>query len=128
MKKIIKHFAILTILSLLSGSAFSQEKNNSTFQVVSTSKVTNTESYIKAMEMANFNCYHLKKTRRKLTFDTGVEIELFSIAEISAKGLKFDASCAVDENKLEKKAPVYHLSESGIIMEMHDDDATHQKH
>lgn len=124
----IKSFVLIIAFFCGTGLACSQEKNNSTFSVISQSKITDVQPYIKAMEAANFSCYHLKKNRRKITFDTGLEIELFSVTEMLSKGLKFDSSCPVDEDKLEKKSPVYHLSETGIIMELHDDINSHQKH
>lgn len=128
MKTIIKPVVLFTMLMWCATMAVSQEKNNFTFSVLSPSQVSMVEPYIKAFEKANFNCYHLKNTRRKLTFDTGVEIELFSISEIMGKNVKFNASCIIDESKLEKKPPIYHLSETGIIIELHDDIQAHQKH
>ncbi|OFY83624.1 MAG: hypothetical protein A3F72_05520 [Bacteroidetes bacterium RIFCSPLOWO2_12_FULL_35_15] len=128
MKIIIKSLVLFTVLFLSSREAFAQEKNNATFSVISKSKITNVEPYVKAVEAANFSCYHLRKTRRKITFDTGVVIELFSITEMMGKGVKFNASCIADESKLEKNPPIYNLSETGIIMELHDDVRSYQKH
>jgi hypothetical protein len=126
MNLIFKRLFVFTLLSWCSSTLFAQEKNNSTFSVLTANR-SSVEPYIKALEKANFNCYHLKKNRRKLTFDTGVEIELFSLAEMFGKGVKFDGACAADENKL-SKAPVYHLSESGMIVELHDDIQSLKKH
>jgi hypothetical protein len=121
---------ILIVMFLLSAYApiQAQEKNNSTFIVKGNNTSTDLNAYIKAMEKADFKCYHLSKTRRTLKFDTGVTVELFSIAEMLANHTNVNSPCQIDESKLNQKAPVYQLTESGFIAEKHDDVNIYQKH
>jgi hypothetical protein len=97
-----------------------QEKNNSTFVVLAGTQ-TDVKPYTTAVEAADFRCYHLKDHRRNLRFDNGVIVELFSITEMLGKGINFNSNCIPDESKLQGKAPLYHLTETGMIVESHDD-------
>src|SRR4051812_17825594 len=115
MKTIFRNFLIFAIMFYGAKTITAQEKNNSTFAIINQAGITNIQPYILAIEKANFNCYHLKKNRRKITFDTGVVVELYSLDEMHSKGVAFNSPCALDESKLQKKQPVYHLTEEGIL-------------
>ena len=89
------------------------------FQITSNGSVADIQPYKDALAKANWNCYRMMSKRRALYFDTGVIAELFSVEELAAKGYKVDTGCLTDEKNLSLNPPVYHLSESGIIIEMH---------
>lgn len=129
MRKLNSGFFLMIMLLLSTYSTLkAQEKNNNTFIVKGNNTTADLNAYVKAMEKADFKCYHLSKTRRTLKFDTGVTVELFSIAEMLANHININSPCQIDENKLNQKAPVYQLTESGFIAEKHDDVNLYQKH
>ena len=107
-----------------STSIFSQEASSSVFfQITNNGSVGDIQPYKDAIAKANWNCYRLMTKRRTLNFDSGVIVELFSVDELSAKGNKVDTSCLTDEKNISSEQPLYHLSESGIIIEMHTNQA-----
>lgn len=119
----------IVLLIFMPGVTIAQESNNKTFIIKENSNHIDIRPYITAIEKADFNCYHLSKTRRVLTFDSGVSVELFSISEMLLNNVKINRNCVVDESQINnKQAPIYHLDKSGIIAERHDEGSSYQKH
>lgn len=113
-------FSLCFFLLLSFTFSFSQQINSSvSFQIVSTGNVADIQAYKDALHKADWKCHRCMNARRTLTFDSGVVVELLSASELSAQGISVDVSCLADEKNLSSVQPVYRLSESGIIIEMH---------
>lgn len=115
----IKYFLFISSV-LFFRFSFSQQINSSGgFQITSNGNVADIQVYKDALNKADWKCHRFMNSRRVLAFDTGVVVELFSVKELSELGLNADVSCIADEKNSSPRQPVYHLSESGIIIETH---------
>ncbi|MBL1279550.1 MAG: hypothetical protein COA33_004730 [Fluviicola sp.] len=105
---------VLTVFGLfIINPLFSQ---SNTYAIVQTNNVTNISDYSAAMDAANFDAYRFINKRRKIFFDTGVEIELLSVYELQTLNIPVDASKGRIYNvKLDTK-PIYRLGENGYIL------------
>ncbi len=72
-------------LLLLASVAFGQQE--STYVITKNANVNNINSYTVALDGANLDQYRLLDKRRVLTFVSGVEVELLSANELTAKGI-----------------------------------------
>ncbi len=123
MKKImILGFFAITFQYSIVAQTSSREKNDVTFSITQKGNVVDLNPYISAIEKANFSCYHFENNRRKLVFDNGLVVELFSAKEMIGKNTGFDLSCLTNETQMSKEKPKYHLDPSGIIVEIHGED------
>lgn len=105
---------IITIGGFLITPQLFSQKN--TYEVVKNNKVLNLSEYEVAMDKANFDNYRYIKKRRKITFDTGVEIELLSVQELQALNIGVDASKGKIYNPNTETNPVYKLGKNGYIL------------
>lgn len=115
-----KMYLLLAGVLFLGKPGFSQEKNEITFRIIENGNVSDVRPYIVALENAKFECYRMKEKRRVIAFDTGVKVELYSINEVIGSGNQINNSCFIEERNLKTTQPVYVLSESGKILEKHE--------
>jgi len=111
MKKTALTFVTFLFLSFV--SVYGQED---TYKIVKTNNVLNIDDYKFAMDKANFDSYRYLNTRRKLTFNTGVEIELLSVQELQGLQLSVDASKASVFDSQTETHPIYKLGNNGYIL------------
>lgn len=117
-----KYFLPLLILSLLGIYRVNAQTSltpKNTFAVTAKQNSPEAELASKCIEKSDFNNYRLKDTRRKLTFDNGVEVELFSATELKNLGYKIDPSFYaehVDKNYVE---PIYSITANGDLIQNH---------
>ncbi len=110
-----KLFAItLTICGFLISSHLFSQKN--TYRIVKENNVSNISAYRTAMDKANFDAYRYINKRRKITFDTGVEIELLSVYELQKLNIPVDASKGRIFNSKTATNPTYKLGANGYIL------------
>lgn len=98
---------------LMIGNMYSQ---SNTYTIINENKVSNISDYQIAMDKANFDSYRYIDTRRLITFDTGVEIELLSASELQVLKIPVDVSKANIYNKDTETSPVYRLGNNGYIL------------
>ena len=93
---------LLIICFFISGKLNAQETltPNTTFHVVSKQNTSDAALAAKCVEKSDFNNYRLRDARRKLTFDNGVVIELFSAVELKNLGYNIDPNF-YDYSKIE---------------------------
>ncbi|PCJ26198.1 MAG: hypothetical protein COA97_06540 [Flavobacteriales bacterium] len=104
----------LTIFAfLIMPELFSQK---STYEIVQNNNVSNLSEYNIAMDKANFDSYRYINKRRKITFNTGVEIELLSVYELQKLNIPVDASKGRIYNKKNETTPIYRLGKNGYIL------------
>ena len=103
----------LTVLSLLIMPEVFSQKN--TYEIIKDNSVSNISEYKTAMDKANFDTYRYIQKRRKITFDTGVEIELLSVYELQALEIPVDASRGRIYNAKAETNPIYRLGNNGYI-------------
>jgi len=116
----------LTVIGLFIISPLFSQSN--TYAIVQTNGVTNISDYSAAMDVANFDVYRYINQRRKITFDTGVEIELLSVYELQTLNIPVDASKGRIYNANMETNPIYSLGENGyILVEMETINATKSK-
>ena len=104
----------LTALGLFILSPLFSQSN--TYTVTQVNNVENITDYKTAMDKANFDSYRYINKRRKISFDTGVELELLSVTELQKLNIPVDASRGhVYKKKLEIN-PVFRLGKNGHIL------------
>jgi len=114
MKKNYLFSLILLFIGLIFSPTIYAQKG--TYKIVKTNNVDNVSEYAFAMDKANFDAYRYINRRRKITFDTGVEIELLSVYELQKLNIPVDASKGrIYNNKIES-SPIYRLSKNGYIL------------
>lgn len=105
---------IITIGGFLITPQLFSQKN--TYEIVKTNKVSNLSEYKVAMNKANFDAYRYISVRRKITFDTGVEIELLSVTELQKLNITVDTSKGNIYNPKTETNPIYRLGKNGYIL------------
>lgn len=118
MKKVKFNFSnykliLMTGSMLMIGNIFAQSR---TYTVLNENKVSNIADYQAAMDKANFDSYRYINNRRKITFDTGVEIELLSASELQVLNIPVDISKASNYDKNTETNPIYRLGSNGYIL------------
>ena len=92
-------------------------KETATFNIINNGEVSDIQPYIIAMSNANFDTYRLVDSRRIIKFDTGVEVELFSANELSAKFPEKMSKIILTKKDIEGiEPPTYKLSPTGHII------------
>ena len=123
-----KYFRILLLISIISTISIdvysqvnvvesnSTKVNNHTYRILNLPNLPDLSSYDNAMEEANFDSYRYINARRKLTFDSGIVIELLSIYELQKLNISVDESKAKIYNSEQETNPIYSLSSNGHIL------------
>lgn len=65
---------------------------SNTYEIVNTNNIENIQSYVNALNDAVLHSHRFQDQRRIITFESGVEIELFSINELNAMNFNLDPS------------------------------------
>ena len=112
---------LLIICFFISGKLNAQETltPNTTFHVVSKQNTSDAALAAKCVEKSDFNNYRLRDARRKLTFDNGVVIELFSAVELKNLGYNIDPNFydeSIDKKNIE---PTYSITANGDLIQNH---------
>ena len=119
MKKIFLFVVLICLISVKNVSAQQAKTPKNTFEI--TSKVNSPEAVVvaKSIESADLDNYRLRDSRRKLTFENGVVVELLSANELKNLGYKVDPSFyreSLDKNYVE---PTYSISDTGMLIQNH---------
>tara|TARA_B100000809_G_scaffold260154_1_gene306550 strand:+ start:4602 stop:4994 length:393 start_codon:yes stop_codon:yes gene_type:complete len=115
MNKTIFPSLFLTIIGIfiLTSAGFSQKN---TYEVATKNNVANISDYTDAMDKADFDSYRYINKTRKITFKSGVVIELLSANELKEKNISFDASKASIYNSKTETNHIYHIGNKGHIL------------
>jgi len=113
--KTINIFALIFLASsfIITPKLYSQKN---TYKIIEKNNVLNISEYRTAMDKANFDTYRYIQKRRKISFDTGVVIELLSVYELQALNIPVDASKGRIYNKNGETNPIYRLGNNGYIL------------
>jgi len=108
---------VLSISNILLGQTEKTPKE--TFIVTSRAGSFEAEEAISAVSDADMDMYRLRSLHRKLVFDNGVVIELFSAIEI--KSLGFDINIENYSENLPEgyQEPIYSIAPNGNLMQFH---------
>jgi len=116
MKQIFILFFLLTNLNF-----YSQEKESATFIVKKGKDHSEIKKHIIAFEEAKWDCYRMKTKPREIAFENGIVFELLPAIEIIKTEFKINTTCLTKEEELVNyKAPIYRLSDTGKIIEIHE--------
>jgi hypothetical protein len=92
---------VLSILFFLpTFSAFSQEKLDETFKIISNPSGENLDNYIIALNTSNFECFRFESKSRILVFKTGIIVEFFSYNHLIENGLPQVNNCFISDNTI----------------------------
>lgn len=111
-KKSLKSILALAIVCFTL-SSFAQ---TGTYSILSEGNAADISAYKNALNAANFDSYRFVSKRRKITFLSGVEVELASATELEEQAIPVDISKALsDETKIVDEG-IWKLTESGHII------------
>jgi hypothetical protein len=65
---------------------------SNTYEIVNSNNVENIQSYVNALNDAILHSHRFQDQRRIITFESGVEIELYSINELNAMNFSLEPS------------------------------------
>jgi len=108
------HLCFFLLFSILfTSTGFSQKDS---YQIIKEDNVSNIADYSSAMDNANFDSYRYVNKRRKIFFDSGVEIELLSVYELQSLKLPVNASNARIYNDKSHTNPIFKLGNNGHVL------------
>jgi hypothetical protein len=121
-QKITNMIKVLILFFLcVSFNFYSQEKEGITFTVKNGQNHHEIKSHVIAFEASKWDCYRMKTKPREIAFENGIVFELLPAIEIINTELKINTSCLTKEEDLVNyKAPIYRLSDTGKIIEIHE--------
>lgn len=90
-----------------------------TFSVLVKANTTDADLASKCIEKSDFNNYRLRNTRRKLTFESGVVIELLSAVEVKSLGYNIDPTFYVENVNKNYVEPIYSITTNGDLIQNH---------
>ena len=103
------------MLIFISSKGLSQKGS---YRIINKNKTHNISEYKDAIEKADFNRMRFKNKRRKLVFENGPTIELFSAQELIDKGYNIDINEAIDNDELINEYNIWKLSPNGHVIQV----------
>lgn len=115
---------LLKTLFLFFGLTFcanllAQEAEGKTYKIISKGTVTDITPYIKALDKSDMKYHRLKYSRNIVEFNTGVQVELFSAAEMLAAGRTVPPNEYPEKFPANRDIPEFSLGPNDFIMEGH---------
>ncbi len=114
-------FSLLVLVCFFSRNAEAQllgtPKN--TFSVLTKANTTDADLASKCIEKSDFNNYRLRNTRRKLTFESGVIVELLSAVELKSLGYNIDPDFFAENMDNKYVEPIYSITANGDLIQNH---------
>ena len=95
--------------------AFSEEKNNKSFEIMNCSDPVLKQKYITAVEKSDFSCYRFKNKARIMRFEDGAELHLFSVDASVMNGASITTDCFLKDGVVPQN-DILNLSVDGSLM------------
>ena len=100
-------------------SAQTSKTPRETFIIVAQTVKSDTAKIIKSVFEADFDLYRLRSVHRKITFDTGVVVELLSAVELKAMGYEIDLMSYTEFLPNNYIEPIYTITPEGYLLQVH---------
>lgn len=115
--KLYLYLVFLIFLFSLHQNIFAQD--TAAFVITGNRNAENTERYIEALNKADMSNYRLQDKRVRITFTSGVEIELLSAKELAEKGMKIEVAGFLKEFDTGYQLPQFSLDGNGHILALY---------
>ena len=114
-------FSLLILGCFISKNGISQISGTpkNTFNVIVKANTSESDLASKCVEKSDFSIYRLKSTRRKLTFESGVVIELLSAVEVKNLGYNIDPTFYAEDIDKKYVEPIYSITANGDLIQNH---------
>ena len=114
-------FSLLILVCFFSKNANAQASitPKNTFSVLVKANTPDADLASKCIEKSDFNNYRLRNTRRKLTFDNGVIIELLSAIELKNMGQNINTDFYAENLPKNYIEPIYSITANGDLIQNH---------
>lgn len=90
-----------------------------TFSVLVKANTPDADLASNCIEKSDFSNYRLRNARRKLTFDSGVIIELFSAIELKNMGHNINSEFYAENLPKNYVEPIYSITKNGDLIQNH---------
>ncbi|MFZ5554668.1 MAG: hypothetical protein ACOZCO_16250 [Bacteroidota bacterium] len=124
MNKLMKLLMLIFVFSAQLPGSFAQtnsssEKNNVTYRIIDSEKYSNIDSYIRALDKADFSHHRLRNSSFIIRFENGPEVEIFSAADLQSKNLlKHEITFYPESYSEARHKAVFKLAENDNIIEV----------
>lgn len=114
--KLYFHFVFLILIFPFHQSVSAQD--TATFIIVGNENA-DIDRYIEALNNADMSNFRLQDKRVRITFTSGVEIELLSAKELAGKGMKIEVAGFLKEFDPRYQLPQFSLAGNGHILALY---------